>query len=203
MILLIDNFDSFTFNLYQYLGELGEEVTVYRNNQLSMEDIKELNPEAIILSPGPGRPEDAGICIELIQSFYKSIPILGICLGHQAIGSAFGGVIKRAGQIKHGKTSFINHSSTGVFQYLTSPLEIMRYHSLVIDKNSLPAEFECVATAMDDQEIMAIKHRFFPVYGLQFHPESIGTPNGKQILKNFLHEIEGKKNNEKFIAPVS
>jgi anthranilate synthase component 2 len=203
MILLIDNFDSFTFNLYQYLGELGEEVTVYRNNQLSMEDIKELNPEAIILSPGPGRPEDAGICIELIQSFYKSIPILGICLGHQAIGSAFGGVIKRAGQIKHGKTSFINHSSTGVFQYLTSPLEIMRYHSLVIDKNSLPPEFECVATAMDDQEIMAIKHRFFPVYGLQFHPESIGTPNGKQILKNFLHEIEGKGKNEKFIAPVS
>lgn len=203
MILLIDNYDSFTFNLYQYLGELGEEVVVFRNNQLDMEHIKKLNPAAIILSPGPGRPEDAGICIEVIQTFYQEIPILGICLGHQAIGSAFGGIIKRADQIKHGKTSFITHNSTGAFRYLSSPLEVMRYHSLVIEKNSLPLELDCVATAMDDQEVMAIKHRYYPVYGVQFHPESIGTPNGKQILKNFLFDIKGDKNNEELFAPVS
>lgn len=203
MILLIDNFDSFTFNLYQYLGELGEAVKVYRNNQLTMDQIKEMNPKAIILSPGPGRPENAGICIELIQSFYKNIPILGICLGHQAIGAAFGCTIKRADQIKHGKTSFITHTSTGVFQYLTSPLEIMRYHSLVVDKTTMNSDLECISASMDDQEIMAIKHRYYPLYGLQFHPESIGTPNGKQILKNFLIQIEGKKENEEFFAPVS
>lgn len=203
MILLIDNFDSFTFNLYQYLGELGEAVKVYRNNQLTMDQIKEMNPKAIILSPGPGRPENAGICIELIQSFYKNIPILGICLGHQAIGAAFGCTIKRADQIKHGKTSFITHTSTGVFQYLTSPLEIMRYHSLVVDKTTMNSDLECISASMDDQEIMAIKHRYYPLYGLQFHPESIGTPNGKQILKNFLLQIEGKKENEEFFAPVS
>lgn len=203
MILLIDNFDSFTFNLYQYLGELGEAVKVYRNNQLTMDQIKEMNPKAIILSPGPGRPENAGICIELIQSFYKNIPILGICLGHQAIGAAFGCTIKRADQIKHGKTSFITHTSTGVFQYLTSPLEIMRYHSLVVDKTTMNSDLECISASMDDQEVMAIKHRYYPLYGLQFHPESIGTPNGKQILKNFLLQIEGKKENEEFFAPVS
>lgn len=203
MILLIDNFDSFTFNLYQYLGELGEAVKVYRNNQLTMDQIKEMNPKAIILSPGPGRPENAGICIELIQSFYKNIPILGICLGHQAIGAAFGCTIKRADQIKHGKTSFITHTSTGVFQYLTSPLEIMRYHSLVVDKTTMNSDLECISASMDDQEVMAIKHRYYPLYGLQFHPESIGTPNGKQILKNFLIQIEGKKENEEFFAPVS
>lgn len=203
MILLIDNFDSFTFNLYQYLGELGEEVVVYRNNQLDMDDIKKLNPAAIILSPGPGKPEDAGICIDVIQTFYQEIPILGICLGHQAIGSAFGANIKRANHIKHGKASFITHNSIGVFQYLTSPLEVMRYHSLIIERSSLPSELECIATAMDDQEVMAVKHRFYPVYGVQFHPESIGTPYGKQILKNFLLDTEGKKNNEEIFAPVS
>lgn len=203
MILLIDNFDSFTFNLYQYLGELGEQITVFRNNQLSIEQIKELNPKAIILSPGPGKPEDAGICIELIQTFYNKLPILGICLGHQAIGAAFGGEILRAALIKHGKTSLITHQSEGIFSGLPSPLEVMRYHSLIIEKCSIPKELECIAHSVDDQEIMAIKHRQYPVFGLQFHPESIGTPSGKHILNNFLNEIERVRKNEKLFTPVS
>lgn len=203
MIVLIDNFDSFTFNLYQYLGELGEKATVIRNNQFTIEQLKELNPRAIILSPGPGRPEDAGICVEVIKEFYQKVPILGICLGHQAIGYAFGANITRADSIKHGKTSFITHNSGGLFEYLSSPLEVMRYHSLVIEKNSLPEEFESVALSMDDQEIMAIKHRHYPVYGLQFHPESIGTPTGKGILKNFLNDIERMNRDEKLFTPIS
>ncbi|WP_251553754.1 anthranilate synthase component II [Neobacillus muris] len=202
MILLIDNFDSFTFNLYQYLGELGETASVYRNNQLSITDIKKLKPTAVILSPGPGRPEDAGICVELIQTFYKEIPILGICLGHQAIGAAFGGAINRAAQVKHGKTSLINHSGNGIFNELPSPLEVMRYHSLIIEKRTLPKELEAISYSLDDQEIMAVKHIQYPVFGLQFHPESIGTPAGKQILKNFLYEIEGEKKHEKLLTPI-
>ncbi|MCL6573520.1 MAG: aminodeoxychorismate/anthranilate synthase component II [Bacillus sp. (in: Bacteria)] len=203
MILLIDNFDSFTFNLYQYLGELGENVKVYRNNQLRMEQIKEMNPKAIILSPGPGRPEDAGICIEVIQTFYKDIPILGICLGHQAIGAAFGSKINRATIIKHGKTSLITHQGIGLFTGLPSPLEVMRYHSLIIEKSCLPLQLESTAYSSDDQEIMAISHCQYPVFGLQFHPESIGTPAGKQILKNFLLEIERGKKNETLFTSVS
>lgn len=203
MILLIDNFDSFTFNLYQYLGELGEEAAVYRNNQISLEEIKALNPKAIILSPGPGKPEDAGICIEIINNFYNKIPILGICLGHQAIGAAFGSEINRAKQIKHGKTSFINHNGSGIFNYLSSPLEVMRYHSLKIDKDTMPPELECIAHSMDDNEVMAIKHEDYPVYGLQFHPESIGTPLGKQMLKNFLLEIGRMDTNEGIFTSVS
>ena len=203
MILLIDNFDSFTFNLYQYLGELGEEVVVYRNNQLSMEQIRDLNPKAIILSPGPGRPEDAGICIKLIQTFHKTIPLLGICLGHQAIGAAFGSEVRRAHHIKHGKTSFITHQGNEVFANLSTPLEVMRYHSLTLEESNLSEELECIAHSNDDNEIMAIKHKKYPVYGLQFHPESIGTPDGKQMLKNFLIEIEGMRENEKLSTPIS
>lgn len=203
MILLIDNFDSFTFNLYQYLGELGEKVNVYRNNQLTLEQIKEVNPKAIILSPGPGKPEDAGICIELIQTFFQKIPILGICLGHQAIGAAFGGEIIRAELIKHGKTSMISHNGDGLFNGLPSPLEVMRYHSLIIEKSSIPVQLQNIAQSIDDQEIMAIKHCQYPVFGLQFHPESIGTPSGKQILKNFLLEIERMKSHEELLTPVS
>ncbi|AIM15304.1 aminodeoxychorismate/anthranilate synthase component II [Neobacillus sedimentimangrovi] len=202
MILLIDNYDSFTFNLYQYLGELGEEVIVYRNNQIHTTDIKQLKPKAIILSPGPGRPENAGICMEVIQTFYKDIPILGICLGHQAIGAAFGGKIKRASIIKHGKTSFIHHNRSKIFHNLSENLEVMRYHSLIIEKNTIPEELECIAYSKDDQEIMAIKHKHYPVYGLQFHPESIGTPTGKQILENFLCEIEGMRKNEEISASI-
>ncbi|MEH7113642.1 aminodeoxychorismate/anthranilate synthase component II [Neobacillus niacini] len=203
MILLVDNFDSFTFNLYQYLGELGETVTVIRNNQLTIQQIKEMNPKAIILSPGPGKPEDAGICIEIIRNLYQDIPILGICLGHQAIGAAFGSEIKRADFIRHGKTSQIIHNGNDIFTNLNSPLEVMRYHSLVIAKDKLSSVLECVAHSIDDQEIMALKHRQYPVYGLQFHPESIGTPTGKQMLQNFLTEIEGKKKNEKIFTPIS
>ncbi|OIK09566.1 aminodeoxychorismate/anthranilate synthase component II [Bacillus sp. MUM 116] len=203
MIVLIDNFDSFTYNLYQYLGELGETATVIRNNQLTIAQLKELKPKAIILSPGPGRPEDAGICVEVIKALHQEIPILGICLGHQAIGYAFGAKISRADSIKHGKTSFITHNANGLFEYLTSPLEVMRYHSLVIEKNSLPEEFESVAISMDDQEVMAIKHRHYPVFGLQFHPESIGTPTGKRILKNFLDNVERMKRDEKLFTPIS
>jgi len=203
MILLIDNFDSFTFNLYQYLGELGEEIMVYRNNQLTLDQIEKLNPKAIILSPGPGKPEDAGICMDIIQHFYHRIPILGICLGHQAIGAAFGSSVNRAKKIKHGKTSFITHNGNGLFRFLPSPLEVMRYHSLTIEKDTLSSELECTAFSMDDQEIMAIKHWDYPVYGLQFHPESIGTPSGKQLLKNFLLEIEREKNDERILTPIS
>ncbi|WP_066061527.1 anthranilate synthase component II [Neobacillus soli] len=203
MILLIDNFDSFTFNLYQYLGELGEEIMVFRNNRLSMEQIKELNPKAIILSPGPGKPENAGICIEIIQTFFQRIPILGICLGHQAIGAAFGGEIKKADLIKHGKTSMISHSGDGLFNGLMAPLEVMRYHSLIIEKSSFPVELQNIAQSIDDQEIMAIRHSQYPVFGLQFHPESIGTPSGKQILKNFLLEIERMRTIEELFTPVS
>lgn len=203
MILLIDNFDSFTFNLYQYLGELGEEVAVYRNNQLTLDQIKEMNPKAIILSPGPGRPEQAGICMEVITTFYKNIPILGICLGHQAIGAAFGYEIRGAHFIKHGKTSFITHGGKGLFSNIDSPLEVMRYHSLAIEINSQATELECIAFSSDDNEVMAIKHPTCLVYGLQFHPESIGTPSGKQLLKNFLIEIEREKKNEELSTSVS
>lgn len=202
MILLIDNFDSFTYNLYQYLGELGESTAVYRNNQISIAEIKNLNPKAIILSPGPGKPEDAGICIELIQTLHRQIPILGICLGHQVIGAAFGSEIRKARVIKHGKTSFITHNGKGLFSYLPSPLEVMRYHSLTIEKSNLSTQLECTAFAMDDDEVMGIKHRSYPVYGLQFHPESIGTPSGKQMLNNFLQEIERKDKNEKLSTPI-
>ncbi|MEO2075419.1 MAG: aminodeoxychorismate/anthranilate synthase component II [Bacillus sp. (in: firmicutes)] len=203
MILLIDNFDSFTFNLYQYLGELGEEIEVFRNNQLSIEQIIELNPKAIIISPGPGKPEDAGICIEVIQNFFKKIPILGICLGHQAIGVAFGGTIQRADVIKHGKSSIVTHNGGELFHNLPNSIEVMRYHSLIIDQDSLPEQLQSIAQSNDDMQVMAIKHKQFPVYGLQFHPESIGTPSGKQILRNFLHEIERVNENEKLLTPIS
>lgn len=203
MILLIDNFDSFTFNLYQYLGELGEKAAVYRNNQLTIEEIGELQPHAIILSPGPGVPQDAGICIEVIQKFHRNIPILGICLGHQAIGVAFGGVVTRAELIKHGKTSLIDHNGGDIFKGLPSPLEVMRYHSLIIKQETLPTELECTSVSIDDREVMAIKHREYPVYGLQFHPESIGTPSGKQLIANFLTLIEGTNENEKLFTPIS
>lgn len=189
MILLIDNYDSFTYNLYQYLGELGENLVVKRNDVLTITEIEKLQPEAIVISPGPGRPEQAGISVEAIRTFYKRIPILGICLGHQAIGNSFGAVIKKAEKIMHGKVSLIRHSGKDLFQALPQDIEVMRYHSLVIQKGTLPEEFEETAHSIDDGEIMAIKHKEFPLYGMQFHPESIGTGNGKQMLANFLSEI--------------
>ncbi|KQL50336.1 anthranilate synthase subunit II [Heyndrickxia shackletonii] len=194
MILLIDNYDSFTYNLYQYFLELGEDVQVVRNDQITVEDIEALQPEAIILSPGPGVPENAGICMELIKACYREIPILGICLGHQAIGAAFGAAIVQAENIKHGKTSMILHSGQGLFEYMSQPLEVMRYHSLVIEEQSLPLEIEVVANSMDDNEVMGIKHIRYPLYGLQFHPESIGTKCGKALIQNFLHVVRGQRN---------
>lgn len=195
MILLIDNFDSFTFNIYQYFSEEGIEIKVARNNQLSLEQIEDLQPDAIIISPGPGLPDKSGICTDVVKAFYKKIPILGICLGHQIIGEALGGALKKAKQIKHGKTSLITHNGLGIFSYLSQPLEVMRYHSFVIDKKSLPDELEVAATSLEDGEIMAIKHHSYPVYGVQFHPESIGTETGKQIIRNFLEEI-GKETHQ-------
>ncbi|MCE4047528.1 anthranilate synthase component II [Bacillus sp. Au-Bac7] len=189
MILLIDNYDSFTYNLYQYLGELGEEVKVVRNDELTVEDIQKLNPASIVLSPGPGRPENAGIMIEVIQKLHQQFPILGICLGHQGIGSAFGAKVVRAENIMHGKTSYLaDVNNDPLFAGLISPIEVMRYHSLVIQKDTLPRNFEVLAVSHDDQEIMAIKHKRYPVYGFQFHPESVGTDTGKQLLANFITE---------------
>lgn len=185
MILLIDNYDSFTYNLYQQIGEFYSDIVVVRNDRITLEEIKEIQPKAIILSPGPGRPEEAGICMELIQTFYTSIPILGICLGHQAIGAAFGGEIIAAKKIMHGKMSAITHLNQGVFTGLPQQVEVMRYHSLAIEKNSLPSCLEVNAVTSDD-EMMAVKHRDYPVVGIQFHPESIGTKDGSLMVKNFL-----------------
>jgi anthranilate synthase/aminodeoxychorismate synthase-like glutamine amidotransferase len=193
MILLIDNYDSFTFNLYQYFGELGEDIIVRRNDRVTLVEIEDMKPDAIVLSPGPGRPENAGLCVELIKNFYQTTPILGICLGHQAIGHAFGAKIEKAKKVMHGKISEMIHTGSQLFASLTEPLEIMRYHSLVIERNSLPPAFEVTAKSIDDQEIMAIKHHQYPLYGLQFHPESVGTSTGKQMLKNFLETLREEK----------
>ncbi|NYV64207.1 aminodeoxychorismate/anthranilate synthase component II [Bacillus sp. Gen3] len=196
MIILLDNYDSFTYNLYQYLLELGETVEVFRNDRITVEEIRDMQPKAIILSPGPGVPDQAGICMDVIKKLHQQIPILGVCLGHQAIGAAFGARIIQAREIKHGKTSRILHTGEGIFQYMTQPLEVMRYHSLVIEKASLPGQLDILATSMDDQEIMAIKHTIFPLYGIQFHPESIGTKAGKEMIKNFLVEIRKENSYE-------
>lgn len=202
MILLIDNYDSFTFNLYQYLGELGQEIKVVRNDQITIEEIEKLNPEAIVLSPGPGRPEQAGVIVEVIQQFYRKLPILGICLGHQAIGYAFGAKIEKAKKIMHGKVSNLKHNGSQLFQYMPQPIQIMRYHSLIIKSGTLPGRFKVLARSMDDNEIMAIKHEDYPLYGLQFHPESVGTGLGKKILENFLQTIGREKNDENYTAEV-
>ncbi|QTN00997.1 aminodeoxychorismate/anthranilate synthase component II [Sediminibacillus dalangtanensis] len=186
MILLIDNYDSFTYNLFQYISELGETVQVVRNDALEVADIQQIKPEAIVLSPGPGTPGEAGICVETVQRFAGKIPILGICLGHQAIGEAFGGSIVHAKKVMHGKTSVIAHTGSQLFADFPDKLKVMRYHSLVVEKASVPASLKVTATAEDDGEIMALQHHTFPVYGLQFHPESIGTETGKAILRNFF-----------------
>ncbi|RKQ33207.1 anthranilate synthase component II [Oceanobacillus halophilus] len=188
MILLIDNYDSFTYNLYQYFSEEGIDVKVVRNDVITIKAIELLNPDAIVISPGPGLPEHAGICIEVIQHFYKKIPIFGICLGHQAIAEALGGTLRHAKEIKHGKTSLITHNGQGVFQYLPNPLEVMRYHSIVVE--DVPEQLEVTANSIKDDEIMAIKHKQYPVYGVQFHPESIGTVTGKQIIHNFSTQMK-------------
>lgn len=189
MILLIDNYDSFTYNLYQYLGECGEDVTVVRNDAITVDEIRVLNPEAIVLSPGPGTPGEAGICIDIVKELQAEFPILGICLGHQAIGEAFGGTVSHADVVKHGKTAKVLHHQADLFKGLEEEIEVMRYHSLVILKETLPECLTVTATSITDGEIMAVKHTFFPIYGVQFHPESIGTHDGKQMIQNFLDTI--------------
>ncbi|WP_153126333.1 anthranilate synthase component II [Peribacillus tepidiphilus] len=189
MILLIDNYDSFTYNLYQQIGNLRSDIKVIRNDELSLQEIEELNPEAIVLSPGPGRPEDAGICIELVQKFYQHIPILGICLGHQVIAAALGGKVVQAKKIMHGKTSVLKHSRSGIFEHVPENVEVMRYHSLAVEKGSLPNVFMIDAVSKEEEEIMAIRHVEYPLYGLQFHPESIGTAQGKDVMRNFLTRV--------------
>ncbi|WP_033826471.1 anthranilate synthase component II [Bacillus andreraoultii] len=193
MYLLIDNYDSFTYNIFQYFSEAGVKVQVARNDEISILDIEKLQPEGIIISPGPGTPEDAGICIEVIQQFYQTTPILGICLGHQAIAVAFGGALLQAEKIMHGKTSIITHNGCGIVKNIPEQVTAMRYHSLVINKNELPEDLEIVANSIDDKEIMAIKHKDYPLYGIQFHPESIGTEDGKQIFQNFIEMVSRKE----------
>lgn len=186
-ILIIDNYDSFTYNLVQYLGSLGEELDVHRNDALSVDDVIDRHPSAIVLSPGPCTPAEAGICVPLVRHVAGKIPLLGVCLGHQAIGEAFGGRTVRAQRVMHGKTSDVQHNAKDLFQGLPSPLSVMRYHSLVIDPATLPNELEVTATAREDRsEIHAVRHRQHPVWGVQFHPESIMTPQGIDLLKNFI-----------------
>jgi anthranilate synthase/aminodeoxychorismate synthase-like glutamine amidotransferase len=187
MILVIDNYDSFTYNLVQYLGELGTDPVVRRNDAVGVEEIGTLAPSAIVISPGPCTPREAGVTVEVIRRWGASIPTLGVCLGHQAIGEAYGGVVVRAERVMHGKTSMVDHNGTGVFAGLPSPLEVMRYHSLIVERESLPDCFSVVAVAHDDPtEVHGVKHRDHPVYGVQFHPESVMTQCGKQLLRNFL-----------------
>ena len=190
MLLMIDNYDSFTYNLVQYLGELGADVRVYRNDALSVADVERLAPERIVISPGPCTPSDAGICVELIQKLGAKLPILGVCLGHQAIGQAYGGRVVHAARIMHGKTSAIHHTGKGAFRGLPDAFEATRYHSLVIDKQTLPKCLEMTAwTENEDgsiEEIMGVRHKTLPVEGVQFHPESILTQHGHALLKNFL-----------------
>ena len=185
MILLIDNYDSFTYNLYQYLCELGAEVRTVRNDQASVAELEAMAPERVVLSPGPRTPNEAGISVELVQRLADRVPILGVCLGHQCIGVAFGGEVAYAGEIRHGKSSPIEHDGKGVFRGLPSPFEAIRYHSLAIMPESVPEELEVTAHS-DSGVIMGVRHRTYPIEGVQFHPESIMTSVGKEILKNFL-----------------
>ncbi len=184
-MLLIDNYDSFTWNLVQYFRELGAEVEVFRNDAISVEEIAERQPHRLVISPGPCSPSEAGISVPAIQAFAGKIPILGVCLGHQSIGQAFGGKIVRAGRLMHGKTSLIRHDASGIFRSLPSPFEATRYHSLLVERKSLPACLRVTAWA-DEGEIMGLEHRELAIWGVQFHPESILTVEGKKLLKNFL-----------------
>jgi anthranilate synthase component II len=189
MILVIDNYDSFTYNLVQYLGELGAEVNVVRNDLASVEEVASTRPERILISPGPGRPEDAGITMEVIRHFGETVPLLGVCLGHQAIGAAFGGAVIRAERPMHGKTSTIEHNGRGVFNGIGGPFAASRYHSLVVADENLPGELEVTARTREDGTIMGLRHRAWPIHGVQFHPESILTAEGRHILRNF---VEGR-----------
>ena len=189
MLLVLDNYDSFTYNLVQYAVELGADPAVYRNDALTTEEALALEPEAIVISPGPCTPDEAGISIPLIQAAAGRVPVLGVCLGHQAVGRAFGGDVVRAERLMHGKTTMVAHDGHPLFEGIPSPVEVMRYHSLVVAPDSLPLELQTVAWSSDREpgrEIMALAHRLYPVYGVQFHPESVATPHGKRLLANFL-----------------
>jgi anthranilate synthase component 2 len=190
MLLMIDNYDSFTYNLVQYFGELGVEVEVHRNDRITVDEVAAKNPRHIVLSPGPCTPNEAGVCLDLIAQLQGRFPILGVCLGHQAIGQAFGGVVTRARAVMHGKTSAIHHRGDGVFKNLPTPYQATRYHSLVVEKDGLPGCFDVTAWTQHDDgsvdEIMGLRHRTLPIEGVQFHPESILTEHGHQLLKNFV-----------------
>ncbi len=184
-VTLIDNYDSFTFNLVHYLGELGAEVSVWRNDEITVADVLALKPDAIVLSPGPCTPNEAGLCLDLVRSASETTPMLGVCLGHQAIGQAFGGDIARAPAPMHGKVSRISHNARGLFRGLNGPFQATRYHSLIIERSSAPAELE-ISAESDDGLVMGVEHRDRPVFGVQFHPESIASEHGRRILGNFL-----------------
>lgn len=189
MILLIDNYDSFSYNLYQLIGEVDSDIHVYRNDKITLEEIRNLNPDAIILSPGPGKPENAGICIDVVKEFYNEIPILGVCLGHQAICTAFDGKISYASRLMHGKSSKISLDDDSLFKDLGDEISVGRYHSLSLVEDTLPDSLKIISKAEDDGEIMAVRHIGCDVYGLQFHPESILTPDGLKIIKNFMDNV--------------
>ncbi|MBD0262281.1 MAG: aminodeoxychorismate/anthranilate synthase component II [Tolypothrix sp. T3-bin4] len=199
MLIVIDNYDSFTYNLVQYLGELAAEfpvagdIKVFRNDKISIDEIRLLKPDAIVISPGPGRPEDAGISLELIEHLGSSLPILGVCLGHQSIGQVFGGKIVSAPELMHGKTSLVSHAGVGVFRSLENPMTATRYHSLVIDRQTCPDVLEITAW-VEDGTIMGVRHRNYPhIEGVQFHPESVLTSSGKQLLRNFLEQLQSRE----------
>ena len=185
-VLVVDNYDSFTYNLVQYLGELGAELRVMRNDTVTVDDVRAARPEAIVISPGPGRPEDAGVTMDVIRQLGATTPILGVCLGHQAIGAVFGGDVVRAGTPMHGKTSTIEHDGLGVFAGIEGPFVASRYHSLVVSEPSVPDALEITARTREDRTVMGLRHRQFPIHGVQFHPESILTGEGRTILRNFL-----------------
>lgn len=185
MILVIDNYDSFTYNLVQYFGELGQHLRICRNDKISVAEIKKMKPERIVISPGPGRPEDAGVSCQVIREFTGKVPILGVCLGHQCLGFVWGAKIVQASRLMHGKTSMIFHNRKGIFKGIRNPFEATRYHSLIVSRHSFPSTLEIIAWTQDE-EIMGLKHKIFPVWGVQFHPESILTKMGKDVLRNFL-----------------
>jgi len=190
MVFVLDNYDSFTYNLVQYLGELGAEVVVRRNDQITIGEIEALGPQRIVVSPGPCTPQEAGISIDLIRSFAGKVPLLGVCLGHQALGAAFGGKVVRAPNLMHGKTSQVEHDAKTIFEGLPSPMTATRYHSLIVDETGLPAELEVSASTIErdgSRTIMGLRHRQFPVEGVQFHPESVLTSAGKKLMENFLN----------------
>ena len=188
MILLIDNYDSFTFNLYQYIGIFADDIKVVRNDKITIEEIRELKPERIVLSPGPKSPSEAGICMDVVKEFYDRIPILGICLGHQCIGQALGGTVSYAKQLFHGKQSLISHDGSSIFTGIDTPIKVARYHSLAVQSDDLPDCLRVLARTADG-EIMAMRHKEFPVVGLQFHPESIYTEHGKRMVENFVNGV--------------